>query len=351
MDDNVVPRVPQGESSVDSPHGQWTQPGVVLVADDMPSHRTLLARHLARDGHEVIPATNGSEALKLANKYEPDVVLADVMMPEMDGIQLCRSLKSKPQGYLTPVVLVTSLDGRDDRITGIEAGADDFIVKPFDGEEVRARVRSLVKLKRSTSDLDSAEAVIMSLAMTVEARDPSTQGHCDRIASGAVRLGRRLGLPDADISALRRGGVLHDIGKIGIPDAILLKPGRLTPAELEQMQQHTVIGDQLCRGLRLLQRVRPIVRSHHERLDGSGYPDGLKGSQVPLLAQIVAVVDVYDALTTARPYKPALSPAHALEQLHEEAKFGWRDAALVEEFAAMCAASPLGSFHVRQGGT
>lgn len=331
-DDN--PR-PQAAPTIES-EAQWTHPGVVLIADDLPAHRSLLARHLARDGHTVIQATNGSEALELATEHDPDVVVADVMMPKMDGIELCRALKARPRGYLTPVVLVTSLHGREDRITGIEAGADDFIVKPVDGDEVRARVRSLVRLKRSTSDLDSAEAVIMSLAMTVEARDPSTQGHCERIASGAVRLGRRLGLPDADLSALRRGGVLHDIGKIGIPDAILLKPGRLTPHELAQMQQHTLIGDQLCRGLRLLQRVRPIVRSHHERLDGSGYPDGLKGSQIPLLAQIVAVVDVYDALTTARPYKPALSPDHALEQLRHEARRGWHDTTLVEEFITMC---------------
>jgi putative two-component system response regulator len=338
-DSDGVTRDRQVESRIDGDSESWTQPGVVLVADDLPGHRTLLTRHLVRDGHEVIAAANGSEALTLAAERDPDVVLADVMMPGVDGLQLCRSLKSTRRGWFTPVVLVTSLHGRTDRIKGIEAGADDFIVKPFDGEEVRARVRSLVRLKRSMADLDSAEAVIMSLAMTVEARDLSTQGHCDRIADGAVRLGTRLGLGGAAISALRRGGVLHDIGKIAIPDAILLKPGPLTPGEVEQMRRHTVIGDQLCQGLRLLQPVRPIVRSHHERLDGSGYPDGLKGSRVPLLAQIVAIVDVYDALTTARPYKQALSTASAFEQLHLEAKRGWHDAALIAEFMSMHAAA------------
>jgi putative two-component system response regulator len=306
----------------------------------MAAQRELLSRHLARDGHAVVRASSGPEALKLAGECRPDVVLADVVMPGMDGTELCRALKAVPDGYLTPVVLVTSLHGRDERIKGIDAGADDFIVKPVDPEELRARVRSLVRLRRSTADLDSAEAVIMSLAMTVEARDPCTLGHCERIAAWSVRLGTRLGLSGAQINALRRGGVLHDIGKVGIPDAILLKPGRLTASEMEQMRQHTLIGDHLCSGLRLLQAVRPIVRSHHERLDGSGYPDGLRGADVPLLAQIVSIADVFDALTTTRPYKPALSPALAVDQLLAEARLGWRDGALVTEFAAICAGSP-----------
>jgi putative two-component system response regulator len=182
----------------------------------------------------------------------------------------------------------------------------------------------------------------MSLALTVEARDQSTEGHCQRLAHSAVALGSRLGLPSEDVSALQRGGVLHDIGKIGIPDAILLKPGRLTPEEFTQMKTHTVIGDRLCSQLRLLEKVRPIVRHHHERLDGSGYPDGLCGDAVPLLAQIVGVVDVYDALTTNRPYRGALSAEHALEELVAEVQRGWRDAALVSEFAVMCRDGVLG---------
>jgi putative two-component system response regulator len=307
---------------------------VVLVVDDMAANRALLARILARDGHSTVTVSNAAEALERVAAVKPDVVLADVVMPGMNGIELCRALKADPAGRLTPVVLVTSLHGRDERITGIEAGADDFIVKPFDPEELRARVRSLVRLKRSTDDLDSADAVIMSLAMTVEARDPCTQGHCERLARWAVGLGRRLGLNEAQLAALERGGVLHDIGKVAVPDSILLKPGPLTAAEMAQMQQHTLIGDRLCSELRLLQSVRPIVRSHHERLDGSGYPDGLRGPQVPLLAQIISVVDVFDALTTARPYKPAFQPDVAVRELYAEARRGWRDERLVAEFAA-----------------
>ena len=310
---------------------------MVLVVDDVRANRALLERLLTPEGYIVVTAANGEDALREARRVKPDVVLADVVMPVMDGFELCRAIKADPSGYLTPVVLVTSLHGRSERIRGIEVGADDFIVKPFDAEELRARIRSLVRLKRSTDDLDCADAVILSLAMTVEARDPCTQGHCERLARWAVGLGERVGLGAADLSALDRGGVLHDIGKVGVPDAILLKAGPLTPAEFAQMQQHTVIGDRLCSELRLLQPVRPIVRHHHERLDGSGYPDGLRGSRIPLLAQIISVVDVYDALTTARPYKPALAPDVALAELEAEGRRGWRDVALIAEFAALCA--------------
>lgn len=315
---------------------------MVLVVDDLHANRALLERLLAPEGYTVVTAANGEEALTKARRLKPDVVLADVIMPVMDGFELCRAIKADPSGYLTPVVLVTSLHGRSERIRGIEVGADDFIVKPFDPEELRARIRSLVRLKRSTDDLDCADAVILSLAMTVEARDPSTQGHCERLARWAVGLGRRVGLGAADLSALDRGGVLHDIGKVGVPDAILLKAGPLTAAEFAQMQQHTIIGDRLCSELRLLQPVRPIVRHHHERLDGSGYPDGLRGSRVPLLAQIISVVDVYDALTTARPYKAALTPEIALAELEAEARRGWRDPQLVAEFAALYAGKEPG---------
>ena len=301
-----------------------------------------MKRLLVPEGYTVLAAANGLDALAQARAARPDVVLADVIMPGLDGYDLCRAIKKDPAIHLTPVVLVTSLNGRTERIRGIEAGADDFIVKPFDAEELRARVRSLVRLKRSTDDLDSADAVIMSLAMTVEARDPCTQGHCDRLAAWAVALGRRVGLGAADLATLRRGAVLHDIGKVGVSDAILLKAGPLTRAEFLQMQQHTVIGDRLCSELRLLQPVRPIVRHHHERLDGSGYPDGLRGADVPLLAQIISVVDVYDALTSARPYKAAVMPDAAVRELYAEARLGWRDRSLVAEFAALRASALAG---------
>jgi putative two-component system response regulator len=308
----------------------------VLAVDDSPANLELLHQLLVREGYVVMLARDGEEALDIVHTGRPDLVISDVMMPRRDGYELCRAIKSHPLGRLIPVVLVTSLDGSKERIRGIDAGADDFLRKPFDHHELRARVRSLLRLKRYTDDLDSAEAVIMSLARTVEARDASTEGHCQRLAVLAAGLGRRIGLGPFDLEALERGGVLHDIGKIAIPDAILLKPSRLTAAEFDRMKQHAAIGDSLCSELRLLRDVRPIVRHHHERLDGSGYPDGLEGSRIPLLAQIMSVVDVYDALTTARPYKAALTPARAFEELMAEAQRGWRDAALITELAALC---------------
>lgn len=316
----------------DVPHAT---PARVLAVDDSAANLALLQQLLVREGYEVLTARDGEEALDLVVRETPDIVISDVMMPRRNGFDLCRAIKNHPAARLVPVVLVTSLDGAQDRIRGIDAGADDFLRKPFDPHELRARVRSLLRLKRYTDDLDSAEAVIMSLARTVEARDASTDGHCQRLAVLAVGLGTRLGLNSGELAALERGGVLHDIGKIAIPDAILLKPSRLTLAEFERMKEHAAIGDHLCSELRLLRDVRPIVRHHHERLDGSGYPDALKGGRVPLLAQIMSVVDVYDALTTARPYKPALTPERAFEELQDEARRGWRDAALVAALIAL----------------
>jgi len=311
--------------------------GNIVIADDVEANRQLLWGLLTREGYTVHMASDGVAALDLVARQMPDVVITDVMMPEMDGFELCRRIKNNPATRLTPVVLVTSLAERNDRIAGINAGADDFLTKPFDPHELRARVRSLVSLKRYTDDLDSADSVILSLGLIVEARDGTTGGHCQRMAAFAAAFGAHLALPPEDIAALHRGGYLHDVGKVGVPDAILTKPGRLTPDEFEIMKRHTVIGDALCGDLRLLRGVRPIVRHHHERCDGSGYPDGLKDHDIPLLAQITGIVDVYDALTSDRPYRKALTQEAALKELLEEARRGWRRADLVDEFAGICA--------------
>jgi putative two-component system response regulator len=310
--------------SIDSPVA-----GTILVVDDLEANARLLMRWLTTDGHQVRTARNGEEALDVVAKESPDVVLMDVVMPRLDGFETCRRLKQDPRTRLVPVVLITALQDSRDRLRGIEVGADDFLSKPVRSAELTARVRSLLRLKRYTDDLDSAESVILSLALTIEARDKTTEGHCQRLAAYASALGSALGLSGADIAALTRGGYLHDIGKIGIPDAVLLKPSRLTSDEFAIMQQHTVIGDRLCGELRSLRQVRPIVRHHHERLDGSGYPDGLRGDAIPLLAQIMGVVDVFDALTMSRPYKSAFSVEQAFEELLREAALGWRSRELV----------------------
>ena len=303
--------------------------GRVLVVDDLQGNIAFARALLAREGYVVDAATNGIDALEKVRTTHPDLILLDVRMAGQDGIETCRILKQDPATRLIPIILVTGFQDSDDRVRGLEAGADDFITKPFNIHELRARMRSLIRIKRHTDDLESAESVIVSLALTIEARDAATEGHCQRLADYAVQLGRAVGLAPSDLAALWRGGFLHDIGKVGVPDSILLKPGPLTRAEYDVMKQHAVIGDHLCGHLRSLQRVRPIVRHHHERLDGSGYPDGLAGDDIPLLAQIIAVVDVFDALTTSRPYKPAMSADRSFDELLREANHGWRRRDLV----------------------
>jgi putative two-component system response regulator len=308
--------------------------GTVLVVDDLESNLRLLEQLLKAQGYAVLCAGDGEEALELVGLEHPDVIISDVRMPKRDGFELCRELKASPETRLTPVVLMTGSQEIEDRVRAIDAGADDFLTKPIDRPELNARVRSLMRMKRFTDDLDSAEAVLRSMALMVEARDAYTQDHCARLGDYATELGRALQLSDDDLLTLARGGYFHDIGKIALPDAILLKPGDLTPEEYERVKEHPVVGDRLCGDLRALHRVRPIVRYHHERLDGGGYPDGLSGDAVPLLAQIISIVDLYDAMTTTRPYREALPPSAAIAQLREDVRLGWRRKDLVEAFVS-----------------
>jgi len=308
--------------------------GTVLVVDDLASNLALLKRLLTAQGYHVLTAGDGVEAMDLVSREQPDMVLSDIRMPRRDGFDLCRELKASATTRLTPIVLMTGAEEAHDRIRAIETGANDLLSKPIDQPELKARVKSLVQLKRFTDDLDSAEAVLRSLALMIEARDSYTEGHCERLASYAVDVGRHLQLDDEDLQALYRGGYFHDIGKIALPDSILLKPGPLTQEEYDRMKEHPVIGDTLCGNLRSLLHVRPIVLCHHERQDGSGYPQGLSGDGVPLLAQIIGVVDVFDAMTSTRAYRTALTPAEALEELDFEVKRGWRRRDLVEAFKA-----------------
>ena len=307
----------------------------VLVVDDDRQSRDLLARILTREAFDVETAKDGETALMAVEVKLPDLILLDVHLPGVNGFDVCRRLKQSQATQLVPVVLITGLGDRDHRLRGIDAGADDFLAKPFDPTELKARARSLVRLKRHTDTLESVDAILRSLARTIEARDPYTQGHCERLARYAVTMGRRLNLNMEQLTALEQGGYLHDIGKIGVPDALLLKTGRLTAAEFEVIKQHTVIGDGVCSELRSMQLVRQIVRHHHERQDGSGYPDGLRGDAVPLLAQIVGIADVYDALTTDRPYRQALSNAEAFQLLDAETCRGLHRRDLVSFFTEL----------------
>jgi len=287
---------------------------------------------LQPQGYKVVTAVDGQAALEEFARNQPDLVLLDIMMPRPDGVEVCRQLKKNPESRLTPIVLVTALSAREDRVRGIEAGADDFLNKPVDRIELLARVRSLLNLKAYTDELERAESVLFALARSIEGKDPYTGGHCERLSDFSERLGRRIGLPEEQITALRQGGTVHDIGKVAVPDAILLKPGKLTPEEWKTMRQHPAVGESICRPLKSFRLVLPIIRHHHEKLDGSGYPDGLKGDQIPLTARIMTVADVYDALTTERPYHGALSTEKALELMGQEVQKGWWDPHIFSEF-------------------
>jgi len=292
---------------------------LVLLADDDPACLLLLETLLQGVGCRMVQARDGNEALDLFRRHRPDLAILDVAMPRLDGVAVCREIKSDPAFRLMPVILISSLAGPEDHLRGIAAGADDFFSKPVSLERLAARVRALSERKAFTDELEAAEAVLFSLALAVESRDASTAGHCHRLSALASRLGRHLDLDEPEVQALRRAGMLHDIGKVSIPDSILLKAGALTPAERRVMERHPVIGERICAPLRSLQAVLPIIRHHHERLDGSGYPDGLRGEEIPRTAGILQVVDIYDALTSNRPYRRAMRPAAAFATMAAEA--------------------------------
>lgn len=310
-------------------------PGNILVVEDDYSQRELLREMLGLEGHSVICAADGEQAGDLLRRHPPDLVLLDVNLPDKNGFEICREIKQAREFCLIPVVMVTGMTASQDRLRGIEAGADDFLTKPFDRCELSARVRCLLKRKEYTDELDRADQVLMALGNSIEAKDTYTEGHCARIASYSVLLGQEIGLSAEQLRALRIAGSVHDIGKIGVPDAILLKKGPLLAEEWVVMREHTIIGERICKPLQSFEAVLPIIRSHHEKQDGSGYPDGLRGNHVPLLARVMQIVDIFDALTTDRPYKRALSCDEALAQMRMEVDRGWWDAGLFETFLGL----------------
>ncbi len=315
--------------------------GIILVADDNEANRELLSALLSAEGYQVVCAADGQQALDRLDSDSIDLALLDVLMPRRTGFEACLAMKAKPETRLIPVVLLTSLNSEDDRIRGIMCGADDFLSRPVNKHELLARVHSLLRLKQFTDELDNAEAVLFSLALSIEAKDPYTEGHCDRLAKYSVALGEKLGLPEDLRVALRRGGLVHDIGKLAVPEHILLKPGPLTPEERKIMEQHTIAGERICAPLRSFRHVLPIIRHHHEKQDGSGYPDGLKGEQIPLTARILQVTDIYDALSTDRPYRKALPVQKAFAIMREEVKRGWWDGSLIDQLERLVAESAL----------
>ncbi|MBW4687641.1 MAG: two-component system response regulator [Komarekiella atlantica HA4396-MV6] len=328
--DSLVSRTLQTKGS--KLNGFDSEPPKVLVVDDHAASRMTAVALLAMEGYEVIEADSGFVVVELVTQKQPDLILLDVMMPGMDGFEVCQLLKQDEQTRLIPVIFITALNDRRSRIRGIEVGADDFLTKPFDRVELAARVKSLVRQKRLNEDLDHAEQVLFSIAMSIESRDPNTGDHCERLVKLGQAFGEYLNLSRYQIRDLMWGGYLHDIGKVGIPDAVLLKKGKLSPEDWKIMRQHVLIGEKICQPLRSMRGVIPIIRHHHERWDGSGYPDRLKGDNIPFLAQVFQLIDIYDALTSERPYKRAFTSEEALLVMQEETDSGWRNPELMQQF-------------------
>lgn len=295
----------------------------ILILEDLDHINKLLCSYLKNENYTVYSAADGREGLKIFYEVQPNLIITDVVMPYMDGFSVCRAIKSDEQTRLTPVVLLTSLDDNESYIKGMESGADDFLVKPVNKYLFLARVKALLKVKRLNDRLDNSWSLLFSLAKAVEAKDTYTENHTYRVGEISKKFGTMLGLSPDMNDSLYKAGILHDIGKIGIPDNILNKPGRLSPEEYDKIKEHTTIGHDICKPLNSMKDVIEVVYCHHERWDGSGYPNGLKGDEIPLMAQIVSIVDVYDALTSSRPYRKAFLKNEVLEILSEESGKGF----------------------------
>lgn len=309
----------------------------ILLVDHVDLNRQLIKGILKAGPYRLLEARSQEEALQVLERENVDLVISEWIVSDWrgrpnSGLELCRRIKSSRRTHLIPVLIVTSVQGIENEVAGLESGADEFLVKPLQPAVLRTRIRSMLRQKRIVDSLEEAEAILFALAQTVERRDKETGNHCQRLAALSVALGSAIGLPDEDLLALYRGGFLHDIGKVAVPDAILFKQGELNEEEWVVMRSHTWKGEEICRPMRSLRPVLPIIRNHHERWDGSGYPDGLKGEDIPLLARILQLADIFDALTSQRSYKEAFSMDEAIRQLRHEADLGWRDPELVSVF-------------------
>jgi putative two-component system response regulator len=307
----------------------------ILVVDPSASRRRVVTAMLRGLGHQFVEASETAQAMAYLANNHADLLIADLLVPDQGAAELCRAVRNAPRTSLLPILLNGRRGHIDEEVDAVEAGADAVLPHAMHPKAFRAAVQSCLRRKAAVEALDETEAVLFTLAQSVEERDPALGQHCGRLALMAAAMGVALGLEHHEILALKRGGFLHDVGKVAIPDSVLFKPGPLTPEEWAIMKSHTERGERICRKVRSLQPVLPIIRHHHERWDGGGYPDKLKGEDIPLLARIIQLADIYDALTTRRPYKEAFSPAAAISIMQQETANGWRDPVLMKTFAEL----------------
>lgn len=311
----------------------------VLVVDDNHTNVELVCMHLKPFPYDILKAYDGEQALDMVQKEMPDLILLDLMMPKLSGYEVCQRLKADPRTAFIPIIIVTALRELDDKLKAIEFGADDFLIKPFNKLELTTRIKSLLRVKQLTDELDHSEAVVFTLAETLEAKDVYTRGHSERVAKYSVILAHALGLSSQECEDARRGSLLHDIGKIGVKDAVLNKVEKLTPEELAHIRTHPARGYEICKSLKSFKNILPIIRSHHERIDGKGHPDGLKGDQIPLLAKICSITDAFDAMTSSRPYRKGISPLQAAAIFEREMNTGQWDQHIVQVFIKLIRSS------------
>lgn len=307
-----------------------THKPTILIVDDNPGNIELLKSQLKPCNYFIESALDGEDALERIQKNPPDLILLDLMMPRISGFEICQRIKMDKKTQFIPIIVVTALQEQSDKLRAIELGADDFLVRPINRLELTTRIKSLLRMKNLHDDLDTSESILFSLASALEAKDFYTRGHSDRVARIAVEIGRKMKLDDKELEAMAKGGLIHDIGKIGVKESILLKPGKLTDEETAHIRTHTTRGYEICAPLKSLEPCLAIIRSHHERMDGAGYPDGLKGEEIPLAARITAVADAYDAMTTDRPYRGGMSAAEARAILSNEIESGQWDPVCVK---------------------
>ncbi|MFH1874534.1 MAG: HD domain-containing phosphohydrolase [Pseudomonadota bacterium] len=302
----------------------------ILIVDDNRVNVELLRTQLKPYPYDLETAFDGEDALDKVNKTNPDLILLDLMMPKVSGFEVCKAIKRNKNTQFIPIIVITALQELDDKLKAIELGADDFLIKPINRLELTTRIKSLLHVKSLHDDLDTSESILFSLAQALEAKDFYTRGHSERVGELALKIAKRLGLSERQLEAIRKGSLLHDIGKIGVKETILLKPGKLTDEEMAHIKSHPKRGFDICSPLRSIEECLPIIRSHHERLDGQGYPDGLRGEDIPLLARITAVADSFDAMTTDRPYRKGMTKEQALKICENEKSSGQWDPQIVD---------------------